>query len=206
MKKAFTLIELLIVICILGILTVVLFSAYNKISEISFRVEQERKVNEEILFLSEVLQNFANRNSIDFDQYRANEIDFTSLKWFTDKLFLSWEDWKFSIYTSWSCASYATVPNQDQFDSGCFFYLENGDWLVKLTSESVYFTDAKFKIIPYADNYFAVGDEATPCGKNYFACVNDDGFWLFTDAYPRYYNSWVWSNNIHVLVQHFFNI
>ncbi|MBO4516468.1 type II secretion system protein [bacterium] len=77
MKKAFTLIELLIVITILGILTLVLFSAYNKISEISFRVEQERKVNEELLFLSEVLQNFANRNSIDFDKY-TGDFDLTN--------------------------------------------------------------------------------------------------------------------------------
>lgn len=210
MKKAFTLIELLIVICILGILTVVLFSAYNKISEISFRVEQERKVNEEILFLSEVLQNFANRNSIDFEKYRDEGISLTGSNWFTNYLFLSWDDKRFSIYTSWSCASYATIPSQDEFDSGCFFYLENDelytDWPIKLTSESVYFTDAKFKIIPYSDNYFAAGDNATTCDTNYFACVNDDGFWIFTDAYPRYYNSWVWSNNIHVLVQHFFNI
>ena len=69
MKKAFTLIELLIVICILGIFSVVLFRTYNTISRISFRVEQQKKANEELLFLSEILQNFANRNSIDFDKY-----------------------------------------------------------------------------------------------------------------------------------------
>lgn len=210
MKKAFTLIELLIVITILGILTIVLFSAYNKISEISFRVEQERKVNEELLFLSEVLQNFANRNSIDFDKYIGNGIDLTSSSWFTDKLYLSWEDGRFSIYTSWSCASYTTIPEKSQLDSGCFFYLKNdelySDWPVKLTSESTYFTDARFKIIPYSDKYFAVGEDATPCDTNYFACVNDDGFWLFTDIFPRFYSEYVWSNKIHVVVQHFFNI
>ena len=60
---------MLIVICILGIFSVVLFRTYRTVSEISFRVEQQKNVNEEFLFLSEVLQNFANRNSIDFVKY-----------------------------------------------------------------------------------------------------------------------------------------
>lgn len=204
MKKAFTLIELLIVIVILGILTLVLFSAYNKISEISFRVEQERKVNEELLFLSEVLQNFANRNSIDFEKY-TGELDLVWLSWFTNTLFLSWEDGQFSIYTSWSCVAYSVAPLSDQLDGWCSFYFDQeGSDPVKITNDSVYFSQAKFKIIPYSDKYFSSG--GTACNTNYFACVNDDGFWLFTDVYPRYYNTWVWSNNIHVLVQHFFNI
>lgn len=205
MKKAFTLIELMIVICILAILTFVLFSAYNKISEISFRVEQERKVNEELLFLSEVLQNFANRNSIDFEKYNNTLI---SSSGFSDTLYLSWDDGKFSIYASWECAPYSIEPNADQFDSWCFFYLQNDEINdgnpIKLTNESVYFSQAKFKIIPYSDNYFAA-ENAAIC-ENYFACVNDDWFWLFTDIYPRFYSSQIRSNNVHVLVQHFFNI
>jgi prepilin-type N-terminal cleavage/methylation domain-containing protein len=72
MKKAFTLIELLIVICILSLLVFVLFKAYNTVSEVSFRVEQQRKVNEEVLLLSEIVQNFANRNSIDFEKYKVS--------------------------------------------------------------------------------------------------------------------------------------
>lgn len=203
MKKAFTLIELLIVIVILGILTLVLFSAYNKISEISFRVEQERKVNEELLFLSEVLQNFANRNSIDFEKY---ENILASSKWFTWVLYLSWEDGQFSIYTSWNCADYSVAPTSGNLDGWCSFFFGSNDKIVQLTNDSVYFSQARFKIIPYSDKYFAPDGEAVSCETNYFACVNDDGFWLFTDVYPRFYNTWVWSNNIHVLVQHFFNI
>jgi prepilin-type N-terminal cleavage/methylation domain-containing protein len=71
MKRAFTLIEMLIVICILGVFSAVLFRTYKTISDISFRVEQQKNVNEEFLFLSEVLQNFANRNSIDFAKYSS---------------------------------------------------------------------------------------------------------------------------------------
>lgn len=204
MKKAFTLIELLIVICILGILTVVLFSAYNKISDISFRVEQERKVNEELLFLSEILQNFANRNSIDFEKYNN---DLSSSSGFTDILYLSWEDEKFSIYTTWACVPYTTVPSEDDFDGWCSFYFKQ-EWKdpIQLTNDSVYFTSVKFKIIPYSNNYFSSEENTAPCETNYFACVNDDWFWLFTDIYPRHYNERIWSNNVHILIQHFFNI
>ena len=204
MKKAFTLIELLIVICILGILIFVLFSAYNKISLISFRIEQQRKVNEELLFLSETLQNFANRNSIDFEKYSDS---LPSSSGFTDILYLSWEDGRFSIYASGNCANLNTIPEPEQLSSGCFFSLRNEDGKeIRLTNESVYFTKAKFKIIPYSDNYFAPSESAAHCDTNYFACVNDDWFWVFTDAYPTFFNKGMRSYNIHVFVQHFFNI
>jgi len=38
-------------------------------SQISFRVEQQKIVNQELLFLSETLQNLANRNQIDYQKY-----------------------------------------------------------------------------------------------------------------------------------------
>ena len=98
-------------------------------------------------------------------------------------------------------------PSSEQLDGGCsFFFKSEDDDPVKITNDSVYFSQAKFKIIPYSDKYFSSEEDEAQCDTNYFACVNDDWFWLFTDVYPRFYNTWVWSNNIHILVQHFFNI
>ena len=73
---------------------------------------------------------------------------------------------------------------------------------VQLTSDSVYLSQAKFKIIPYSDSYF----ESAECKTNYFACINDVGFWLFLDIYPKHYTNDVWANDVHLLVQQFFNI
>ena len=200
MKKAFTLIELLIVICILGIFSVVLFRTYKTISDIAFRVEQQKKVNEEFLFVSEVLQNFANRNSIDFDRYGES---LSSTKWFVKNLYLSWEDGKIEIYSSWICADFSQVPDFSQLQSWCSLFVKVDEGTpVKLTSDSVYFSQVKFKVIPYSDSYF----EWVECKTNYFACVNDDWFWLFVDIYPRRYSDDLWSNDVHLLVQHFFNI
>ena len=192
MKKAFTLIELLIVICILGIFSAVLFRTYKTISEISFRVERQKTVNEEFLFVSEVLQNFANRNSIDFEKYRGEGVSLADSMWFIDRLYLSGDDGKIQIYSSGDCVK-----------SWCALFLQiNEEDSVKLTNDSVYFSKAQFKIIPYSDSYF----EWIDCDKNYFACVNDDWFWLFVDIYPKLYNTEVWANDVHILVQHFFNI
>ena len=200
MKKAFTLIELLIVICILGIFSVVLFRTYKTISDIAFRVEQQKKVNEEFLFVSEVLQNFANRNSIDFGRY---DNPLSTKSWFTDILYLSWEDWKLEIYSSWTCVDFSQTPDFSQLQSWCSLFVKvDGGTPVKLTSDSVYFSKAKFKVIPYSDSYF----ETAECKTNYFACVNDDWFWLFVDIYPKHYSDNFWANDVHLLVQHFFNI
>jgi hypothetical protein len=46
-----------------------LFKTYITISQISFRVEQQKIVNQELLFVSEIMQNFANRNKINYDEY-----------------------------------------------------------------------------------------------------------------------------------------
>ena len=204
MKKAFTLIELLIVICILGIFSVVLFRTYKTISEISFRVERQKTVNEEFLFVSEVLQNFANRNSIDFEKYRGESISLTDSMWFVDKLYLSGDDGKIQIYSSGNCVKFSETPDFSNLQSWCALVLKiNEEDPVKLTNDSVYFSQAQFKIIPYSDSYFDVwGDEC----NNYFACINDEWFWLFVDIYPKLYNTEVWANDVHILVQHFFNI
>lgn len=204
MKKAFTLIELMIVIVILGLLTFVLFSAYNKVSEISFRIERQRKVNEEVLFLSEILQNYANRNSIDFEQYWTALNDFW---WMTDVLYLSWEDGQFSIYSTWNCMEIwdTNLNSLSDYEGWCAFYMRKWDSEpVKLTNDWVYFSESKFKIIPYFDSYFS--EDGAVCDTNYFSCVNDDWFRLFVDVYPKGYNKAIWANNVHLFVQQFFNI
>ena len=203
MKKAFTLIELMIVMIILGMLTIVLFSAYNKISEISFKIERQRKVNEEVLFMSEILQNYANRNSVDFEKYT----DLDNSNWFTSTLYLSWDDGKFSIYSSWSdCIEiWAEIEDSSDFGSGCGLYMKKDGWMeIKLTNDGVYFSKAKFKIIPYfnSDYYYS---NPNSC-KNFFSCLSDDWFRLFVDVYPKAYNKHRWSNNVHLFVQQFFNI
>ncbi len=190
---------MLIVICILGVFSAVLFRTYKTISDISFRVEQQKNVNEEFLFLSEVLQNFANRNSIDFAKYSSLGND----DWFAERLYLSWDDWEIEIYSSGTCVDFSQVPDLSQLQSWCALFIKiNEGEPVQLTNDSVYLSKAKFKIIPYSDSYF----KSIECDTNYFACINDDWFRLFLDIYPKHYTDDLWAYDVHLLVQQFFNI
>jgi hypothetical protein len=54
---------------ILGILFVMLLNTYNRISTMVFRVQQEKEVSQEILQTSQIIQNFADRNTIDYNKY-----------------------------------------------------------------------------------------------------------------------------------------
>jgi len=64
-----TLLELIIVMAILGILFVLLLRTYNRISTVVFRVQQEKEVTQEILQISQTVQNLADRNAIDYEKY-----------------------------------------------------------------------------------------------------------------------------------------
>lgn len=64
-----TLLELLIVMAILGILFVLLLRTYNWISTMVFRIQQEKEVTQEVMQISQVVQNYAERNSIDYSKY-----------------------------------------------------------------------------------------------------------------------------------------
>lgn len=64
-----TLLELVIVMAILGLLFVLLLRTYNRISTMVFRVQQEKEVAQEILQVSQIVQNLADRNSIDYTKY-----------------------------------------------------------------------------------------------------------------------------------------
>lgn len=200
-KKAFTLIEILMVTIIVGLLAWVLFKTYITISQISFRVEQQKYVNQEMLFVSEILQNFANRNKINYTMYDH----LNDRNWIVDALYMTWEDGMFSIHSQWNCIWLDATPSQTDLLSGCFMVLEK-DWnITKITDSMVYMSQILFKVIPYADSesYF---DDPSLCDSNYLACINDHGFWIFTNLYGKWYNPNNRSTNVSFFVQQFFNI
>ena len=203
-KKAFTLVEILMVVLIVWILVWVLFKVYITMSQISFRVEQQKIVNQELLFTSEIFQNFANRNTIDYSKYG---MDLVESKGFDEILYLTWEDWELAIYTTGSCVSLWEEIFQENLNSGCNLVMKKGvDWSeIKLTHDLVYTTKALFKIVPFATQNMYV-DNMDKCDSNYLACTNDPGFWLMMTIYSRWYQQNVWANEVSIFVNQFFNI
>lgn len=203
-KKAFTLVEIMIVLVIFWLLMTVLFQSYIVISQISFRTEQEKIVWQELLFFSQNLQNLVDRNPLDLTQYDSEKL--TQEKWITDILYFSGQDGQFFVTTQWDgCKEeyLQTLPNSlDYDDGGCWFVVWSGDDLRKITDSSgVVFSQVKFKIIPYSSNDdYLIGN--TECW-NYFACLNSPGFWIFTRAMTPYYRNNRY-NSVDVFFQEFF--
>jgi prepilin-type N-terminal cleavage/methylation domain-containing protein len=200
-RKAFTLIEILMVMLIVWLLAWVLFKTYITISQISFRVEQQKIINQELLFVSEMMQNFANRNKINYDQY----VDLENTRWIVDTLYMTWEDGIFSIYSSGDCIDLNDVPTFENINNWCDIIL-NKNWdIINLTNHLIYSSKAVFKIIPFAESesYF---ENPNLCDSNYLACVNDHGFWFFAKFYTKWYNPESWTNNVQLFIQQFFNI
>ncbi|MCF7834954.1 prepilin-type N-terminal cleavage/methylation domain-containing protein [Candidatus Gracilibacteria bacterium] len=198
-KNGFTLVEILVVLIVIGILSVVLMKTYTFISQIAFRIQQEKYINKEILFISQNIQNFSDRNSIDYYRY-GSSLD--SSYGITDTLYLSGQDGELTIYSTGDCID----PGEsiDILTGGYKCYLEiikNGNTIQISNPNSIYLSKTIFKIIPYdsTENYL----NTNSC-SNYISCIYKPGFFMISRAYsPRYNNNRY--NKIQIPIQQFFN-
>ncbi len=214
-KKWMTLIETVIVVVIIWMLSTILVRSYIQISQISFRVEQEKNVTQEILLLSEVLQNYSDRNTLDYEKYK--ELGLTYLKsneGLTDTLFLTGIDGNITITTEWDGC---LAPWEDIIldndgkktiqEWECRVTIKQNDRKFNITNpKKVRVTQLRFKIIPYApyDDYFSDdGDDI--CDTNYLTCPHHPGFRIIWKAYNI--NYWIQrANNIMIPMQQFFSL
>jgi len=190
MKNSFTLIELLISITIISLLIVLVFKVYMQLSDISIRIENEKILNNEILFLSQNLQNLSDKNNINFNRYSDLKSTY-GLSW---TLFLNWTDGNVSVYSTWDCID-DVVAIKSKY---CWIQI-NKNWnIYDLTDKNkIYFTKFYFKILPYAD---PSQNDLT------FDEINHNWFWIFAQSYIKKYNESKWPFNVMINSQSFFNI
>ncbi len=129
-KKWFTLVELLIVIGIRWILTTVLFRVYTTISQISFKIQNNKIVYQQVNFLQNYIQNFLNWSKIDYSIYQNinqsfekkpnfqnidNQLDEQTAQYLQNKIYLT--DWFTNIihltgknsiwlFQTWNCIDF----------------------------------------------------------------------------------------------------
>lgn len=204
-SKWFTLIETLIVLIIIWILSVILMQTYTFISEISFRIAQEKNVTQETLFLSQIVQNLSDRNSIDYDRYSTTLWTgyLTTQSWFTNIIYLSWQDWKIEIYSTWTCVDpWLDIDFLTWWDQ-CYIQLIK-NWITSNITNplNVYISKTIFKIIPYdsATNYL---NGISLC-TSYISCIHKPWFFIIAKAYSPTYNQQRY-NRIKAPIQQFFN-
>ncbi|HRX64055.1 MAG TPA: prepilin-type N-terminal cleavage/methylation domain-containing protein [Candidatus Absconditabacterales bacterium] len=197
-KKAFTIVEIIMVVVIIGILSGILFKTYITISKVSFRIEQQKILNQELLFVSEVLQNMSDRNSIDYQKYSTGLLGSNGIY---EILYLSGQDGEIEIYTRGNCLD--DFGDLQENTDICSLRLRKNDQEIKLTNDGVFLSNVYFKIIPYAniDQY----DSDSSCGDNYLACIANPGFWFLAEFYSIGYDGDNWTNNVSMFVQEFFN-
>ena len=68
-NKAFTLVEILIVVWLFWLLSGIILQTYTTISRISYRIRQEKEIAKEALVLTQVLENLAQTTTIDFSKH-----------------------------------------------------------------------------------------------------------------------------------------
>lgn len=190
MKKLFTLVELLIGIVIIWILSIILFRTYIELSNISIRIENEKIVSNELLYVSQLLQNLSDNYKIDLNKYTNLKEDL----WINKILYLSWNWENISLYLTWECA-----PKINNFwNSQCFIQM-NKDWnIIDVTNKnSIYVEKLFFRIIPYWSN------------ENYdlnFDEIYQNWFWINSSIYIKKYNPNDYKFNVKYDFQTFYNI
>ena len=162
MKKAFTLVEIIIVIVIFALLSGAILRTYTTITKIAFRIEQDKELAKEVLILSQVLHNIAEEATIDYEKYQAKGIDLKQGKGITDTLYLTWGmrtgteiasvgdcEKSSNLYTS----SYQTEKSDF---SGCKLLLTKeyapDNAITLLWNGNINQNKMKFKVIPYLPN------------------------------------------------------
>lgn len=212
-KKWFTLLELIIVMSILGILFIMLLKTYNRVWTVVFRVQQEKEVSQEILQISQIIQNFADRNTIDFQKYSTMSDEegiqtwtsvLVSNAWVVDVLYLSGQDGEISFFSRGDCVE----PSNEYVFTGawswCSLYMVNkGKTIELVNSHKIALSKVIFKIIPFASEQQYLDSEWLCEEWNYLHCLNAPGFRMIFKAYSVNYGK-QWATHVTVPFQQFF--
>ncbi len=214
-KKWMTLLELLIVMAILGILFVLLLRTYNWISTMVFRVQQEKEVAQEVMQISQIIQNFADRNSIDYSKYLVTSNEWpwrfegrqvtrlVDTKWITEVLYLSGQDGEVVIYSSGNCIDPAAEMVYRESWSDCSLYIDVGGKTREIiNTKKISISKVVFKVIPFASEQQYISDPSL-CDGIYLQCLNSPGFRMIFGAYSPNYGT-QWATRVHVPFQQFF--
>ncbi|MDR0369692.1 MAG: type II secretion system GspH family protein [Candidatus Peribacteria bacterium] len=214
--KAFTLIETMIVLVIIGILATVLLQSYMTITKIAFTVEQEKNLSEESLLLTQMIQSITDTATIDYERYKNEGPNLKSTNGYTEILYLTGgQRTGTSISFSGEC-----LPLEGAFEtkdgmypdsaellytySGCQIILASPDGKKTplIVTNKLITSKVEFKVIPFdsEEHYFFNSDTTNVTNE-----IAKPGFWMFIHLYSPFYQP-IGSNKIDLPLQLFFNL
>ena len=181
MKKAFTLVEMLIVILIVWVLFVLLSKVYITSSKLYVYQKLTKNVDKDILFLNQTIQNLVDETEIDYERYTWSKALDDSL-WFTSHLYLKDNQFQYDLFASWE----QVFLTKSWTNINITTPLTNN----KLTKIKKF----KFKIIPFQDPY-----------KIFWPNAMQPFTTVFMEIQNANYSTWSWETNIDYKIQESFN-
>ncbi len=179
-KKAFTLIEITIVIVISAVLFILLAKVYMLASKLYIYHTNVKNIETDLLFFNQTLQNLSDNSEIYFSAY--SWYDLKKYYWFTKQLFLKDKNTIYKIYS----------------ESWLILLEKNINWrtdIIPLTNTWVTKVDKlTFKIIPYENPY-----------KVYTKNNQQPFVEVFLSIKNRFYNYKTWEQAVKYNLQEWFN-
>ena len=229
-NKAFTLVEILIVVWLFWLLSGIILQTYTTISRISYRIQQEKEIAKEALVLTQVLENLAQTTTINYSEYSYSDLQ--SSEGIVSELYLKDEkNQAVTIKTdgtcfqaselreqkeNWSSSEFELLPVEKEEtlktirNSNCKLILEkNWEKITLLDSKKFNISQAQFKIIPFISNQdlqniYASESQNTDIKK--LPPAGKPGFWLFITLTSKHYTPSQRSNNVVLPFQTFVSL
>jgi len=211
-RRAFTLVEILIVLVIFWILAWIMLKTYTTITKVSFRIGQDKELAKESLILSQVLDNISQTATIDYEAYSNHHINLESSNGVVNTLYLTWDIWTWtSLYTTWDCQKTSIlyddnyVEQAGDFQSTCKLILEKDSeqiillWDTEFWSWEYHVSEMKFRVVPYDTTKNIIF-------SNVSYSAGQPAFWIIWALYSKFYNPLKWSNSSIQPIQFFFGL
>lgn len=194
----------------------IIMKTYTTISQVSFRIQQEKEIAKEALVLSQVLDNLAQSTTIDYEKYLSS--DLVANNGIVDSLYLKGDNGdEYQISSINTCLtdqefdeqaekSEPKTENQKE-ETPCQLSLTSTtqDWETThllLDGKNFKLSKMQFKIIPFiwkAELKEKLKTDASDTPKDW-----KPAFRLLGTLYSHFYNPNKWTNNISLPLQFFF--
>ena len=221
-KNWFTLAEILIVVILFWMLAGIIMKTYTTISQVSFRIQQEKEIAKEALVLSQVLDNLAQSTTIDYEKYKSSNLDLVATNGIVDTLYLRGDTGNYQISSINTCLtdqqfdeqakkSEPKTENQKE-ETPCqlSFTGTTQDWKTShllLDGKNFKLSKMQFKIIPFIWKS-ALKEKLQKENPDLSKLPQDwkPAFRLLGTLYSNYYNPQKRTNNISLPLQLFFSL
>lgn len=225
-NKAFTLVEILIVVWLFWLLSGIILQTYTTISRISYRIQQEKEIAKEALVLTQVLENLAQTTTIDYSKSEYSYSALQSSGGIVSELYLKDEkNQGITINTTGTCFQASELREQKQLEllpvekegtlktirnSNCKLILKkNKEEITLLDSKKFNISQAQFKIIPFISNQdlqkiYEIENQDSNIKE--LPPAGEPGFWLFITLTSKHYTPSQRSNNVVLPLQTFVSL